>query len=157
MDDGTPPEDTLFLERATPAELSRALGGADGRIGANVRALGQRWMSSVTVTTRTVNDAETFDSALNVVSRMALLALTSESYNLHVGANGTWDFNLADQGETANPRYPVRFRDWPELRVDSTRLIDTGNINADSAAAVGVELGANWRNTSISRARTSGT
>ncbi|HEU4781330.1 MAG TPA: porin [Steroidobacteraceae bacterium] len=33
MDDGTTPEDLPFLERASASELSRSLGGADGRIG----------------------------------------------------------------------------------------------------------------------------
>jgi phosphate-selective porin OprO/OprP len=32
------------------------------------------------------------------------------------------------------------------LRVDSTRLIDTGSIDADSAYAAGIELAGNWRN-----------
>jgi phosphate-selective porin OprO/OprP len=147
MDDGTTPEDLPFLERSTPSELSRALGGADGRIGLGVRGVGQRWMSAVTLTTRAVNDAEVFDSALNVVSRVGVLALTSPDYNLHVGANGTWAFSPADQGSSATPpRYPVRLRDRPEVRVDSTRLIDAGAIDADSASAVGAELAGNWRN-----------
>ncbi len=146
LDDGTTPEDLVFLERSSAAELSRTLGGADGRIGAGVRWLGPRWFASTTLTTRTVNDAEVFDSALNVVSRAAVLALTSPDYNLHVGASGTWAFSPADQGQGTSPRYPVRFRDRPEIRVDSTRLIDTGSIDADSASAIGAELAGNWRN-----------
>ena len=63
MDDGTSPEDLAFLERASASELSRALGGADGRIGlGTASASGKRWMSALTFTTRTVNDAEVFDT-----------------------------------------------------------------------------------------------
>jgi len=36
-----------FLERASASELSRSLGGADGRIGLAVKASGARWMSSL--------------------------------------------------------------------------------------------------------------
>jgi len=146
LDDSTTPDDLVFLERAASAELSRTLGGADGRIGAGARGSGPRWFGSVTLTTRTVNDAEVFDSALNVVSRASFLALTSPDYNLHMGASGTWAFSPADQGAGTTPRYPIRFRDRPEIRVDSTRLIDTGSIDADSASAIGAELAGNWRN-----------
>ncbi len=147
MDDGTSVESSLFIERATPAELSRALGGADGRIGLGARGSGARWMSSLTLTSRTAGDAEVFDSQLAAVGRAGWLAATSADYNLHTGVSGTWVFQPADQGSgVAGARYATRFRDRPELRVDSTRLIDTGSIDANSAYVAGVEIGANWKN-----------
>src|SRR5690349_13062233 len=87
MDDGTTPEDLPFLERATASELSRALGGADGRIGIAVKANGTRWMSSLALTTRTVNDAEVYDVQAAAVARAGFLIATSSDYNLHVGAS----------------------------------------------------------------------
>src|SRR5688572_21278346 len=146
MDDGTSPEDLLFIERSSAGELSRSLGGADGRIGFGTKASGARWMSSLTLTTRTVNDAEVFDVQGAAVARAAFLAATSSDYNLHLGASGTYVFAPADQGQGTAPRHPLRFRDRPEIRVDSTRLVDTGNIDADHASALGVEFGGNWKN-----------
>ena len=146
MDDGTTPEDLPFLERASASELSRALGGADGRIGLAVKANGARWMSSLAFTTRTVNDAEVFDTQLSAVARAGFLAATGPDYNLHVGASGTYVFAPADQGPGTTPRHPLRFRDRPEIRVDSVRLIDTGSIDADNASVYGVEFGGNWKN-----------
>lgn len=104
-------DNAKFIGRASSSELSRSLGGADGRLGLGVRGSAARWFAAATLTSRTVNDAEVFDS------------------QTAVGA-----------------RYGIRFRDRPELRVDSTRLIDTGTINADDAYAAGVELAGNWRN-----------
>ena len=147
MDDGTSVDSLAFIERASPAELSRALGGGDGRLGLGVRGAGQRWMSSITLTNRAVNDAEVFDAQLAVVSRFGASLLTSADYNLHAGVNGTWVFEPADQGSSATgARTPARFRERPEIRVDSTRLIDTGSIDADAAHVAGLEFGANWRN-----------
>ncbi|HEY4365652.1 MAG TPA: porin [Steroidobacteraceae bacterium] len=147
MEDGTGVEDLLFMERASSSELSRALAGADGRIGLGVRGSGSRWMSSMTLTSRTVNDAEVFDSQLAAVGRFGFLAATATDYNVHLGMSGTWVFQPADQGSSATgARYPIRFRDRPEIRVDSTRLVDTNSIDADSAYAAGVEFGANWKN-----------
>ncbi|HZF14953.1 MAG TPA: porin [Steroidobacteraceae bacterium] len=146
MDDGTPPEELVFIERATPSELSRSLGGADGRLGFGVRGSGTRWMSSLALTSRTVGDAEVFDSQLAAVGRFGWLAATSADYNVHVGVNATYVFQPPDQGVAATPRYPTRLRDRPEIRVDSTRLIDTGSFDADSIYSAGVEVGANWKN-----------
>jgi len=147
MDDSTGVDNLAFLERATAAELSRQLAGADGRFGLGARANGQRWMGALTLTTRTLGDAEVFDSQLGAVGRVAFLAATGEDYTLHLGASGTYVFRPPDQGPGATgARHPIRFRDRPEIRVDSTRLIDTGPIDADSAWASGVELGAQWRN-----------
>ena len=145
MDDGTSPEDLLLLERASVSELSRSLGGADGRIGLGLKAGGSRWMSALTFTTRTVNDAEVFDTQLAAVARAGFLVATSDDYNLHVGASGTYVFSAADQGPGASPRHPLRFRDRPEIRVDSVRLIDTGSMDAEHASVYGFEFGANWK------------
>lgn len=148
MDDGTGVEDSLFLERSTPAELSRALAGADGRIGLGVRYASTHWFGAATLTTRTVNDAEVNDSQAAVVGRLASLVYTSDDANVHLGVSGTYVFKPADQGPDAaanTARTPIRLRDRPELRVDSTRLIDTGPIDAEGAYVGGVEFGSNWR------------
>ncbi len=146
MDDGTTPEDIVFIERASAAELSRSLGGADGRIGLGVRGGGPRWMSALTLTNRTVNDPEVFDSQLAVVGRAGFLVATGSDYNVHAGVSGTYVLSPPDQGADAALRNPLRFRDRPEIRVDSTRLIDTGLIDASHASVLGLEFGANWKN-----------
>jgi phosphate-selective porin OprO/OprP len=146
LDDGITPDDSLFIERATPAELSRTLGGADGRTALAIRGNGSRWFGSLAYTGRTVNDAEVNDAQTALVGRAAFLAMTGSDFNLHIGASGTYVLHPADQGvDATGVRYGIRFRDRPELRVDSTRLIDTNTIDADHAYAVGAELAGNWR------------
>jgi phosphate-selective porin OprO/OprP len=103
-------------------------------------------MSALTLTTRTVNDAEVFDSQRAIVGRLGGLVARGADYNLHLGMSGTWVFEPPDQGSSATgARRAVRFRDRPEIRVDSTRLIDTSSIDADTAYVAGLELGANWK------------
>jgi phosphate-selective porin OprO/OprP len=146
MDDATSATDILFMERATAAELSRSLAGADGRYGAGVKGNGERWLVSLYWTGGTVGDAENAGEQGSLVGRVAGLLLSDADYNLHVGANGSWVFEPPDQGSlVTSGRYPIRFRDRPELRVDSTRLIDTGTIDADSAYAAGLEAAGNWK------------
>ncbi len=145
--DGTAAGDLLFIERASSAELQRALAGADGRLGFGIRGSGARWMGALTLTSRTVNDAETFDVQNALVGRFGGLIAAGADYNVHLGANSTYIIHPPDQGPAAtSSRYGLRFRDRPELRVDSTRLIDTGTIDAEHASATGIEFAANWKN-----------
>ena len=144
--DGTTPDDLLFIERSTPAELSRALGGADGRLGIGMRVGGPRWLGALTFTGRTVNDAEVFDSQRAIVGRLGGLVATSPDYNVHLGVNGTYVMEPAQLSLTGASRYGIRLRDRPEIRVDSTRLIDTGSVEADGAYSAGIEVAANWKN-----------
>lgn len=147
MADGTTPDDLLFIERPSSAELQRTLGGADGRFGLGIRGSGARWMGALTLTGRAVNDAEVFDAQNALVGRVGGLIATGKDYNVHLGANSTYVIHPPDQGPSAaSNRYGLRFRDRPELRVDSTRFIDTGTIDADHAAATGIEFAANWKN-----------
>lgn len=147
MEDSTSASEILFMERATAAELSRALAGADGRYGAGVRGNGERWFASLYWTGGTVGDAENAGEQGSLVGRVAGLALTGSDYDLHFGANASWVLEPPDQGSlVTSGRYPIRFRDRPELRVDGTRLIDTGTIDARSAYAGGLEAAGNWKN-----------
>jgi phosphate-selective porin OprO/OprP len=75
------------------------------------------------------------------------LIATGAEYNLHAGASTTYVLHPGDAGiDSAGVRQGIRLRNQPELRVDSTRLIDTGAIDADHGRATGVELAGNWHN-----------
>lgn len=149
LDDATVPEDALFIEKAAPAELGRTMGAADGRTAVSIRGAGARWMSALSLTGRTVADAEVYDAQNALVARAATLAVNSTDYKMHLGAAGTWVIHPADvngASDTAFSRQQVRLRTQPELRVDSTRLIDTGNLDAEHAYVAGAEFAAAWRN-----------
>jgi phosphate-selective porin OprO/OprP len=146
MEDRTTPDELIFIERASGSELSRGLAGVTGRTALNVRANGSRWYGSLSLTGRTVNDSEVFDSQAALIGRAATLIATGADYNLHTGFSATYVLHPADAGlDASGVRYGLRFRDRPELRVDDTRLIDTGPIESDHGYAVGAELAGNWR------------
>ncbi len=144
LDDAAGSADTLFLERASAAELSRALGGSEGRAGLGALGSGERWTASLVLTGGTVGTTA-FDEQLALVGRGTYLAINEPQLQLHVGANATWIFQPADAGIDNTPRSPVRLRDRPEIRVDGTRLIDTGNIDATSVFAPGVEVALRYK------------
>lgn len=143
LEDATSNTASLFPERAAPTELVRGFSGGDGRTGAAVLANGDRWSFFGAVTGATVV-TQSFDEQLGVIGRVTWLPMKGQDSLVHVGANVNLIVNPATTGPDVSPAgaaSPVRLRERPEMRVDGARLIDTGNIDADSLASYGLELG----------------
>ena len=144
LEDATSNTASLFPERAAVTELVRGFAGGDGRTGAAVLANGDRWSVFGAVTGATVTTTA-FDEQLGVIGRVTYLPIKSQDYLVHVGASANLIVNPATTGPNVAPTgaaSPVRLRERPEMRVDGTRLVDTGNIDADGLQAYGLELGA---------------
>ena len=143
---------SLFLERPAAADIARNLAGGDTREGAQLWAAGERWFASGAVTGRTVGVigstgsaiSQPFDSQLGFVGRVAFLPIVTGNLIVEAGLHGSYVDRPADAGgpDTAvgTARFPITLQERPELRVDATRLISTGGINARHADDIGLEL-----------------
>lgn len=140
-----------FLERPAISDISRSVAGGDFREAAMLTASGARWFAAATLSTRTVgtvnttgsSTAQSFDQNLGGILRVAVLPIMGDDYLVHVGAHGSRVFSVADAGGpdiALTGRYPVQLQERPELRVDGTRLISTGAINAKHVNEGGLEL-----------------
>jgi len=147
LEEVTSTNESLFLERASPAEVVRAIAGGDGRSAVGVFGNGERWTVSAALTGATVG-VQSFDEQTAFVGRASHLLIKSPNLNLHGGVNLTQVIDAPDAGpdNAIASRYVLRLRDRPELRVDGTRLVDTGNISANGLTSIGAELGVNWKN-----------
>jgi phosphate-selective porin OprO/OprP len=147
LEDATSNTESLFLERAASAEIVRNFAGGDGRTGIGAFANGDRWFANAAVTGAVIGtpSAAEFDEQTGYLARAAWLPLKGANSALHVGANVT---GVLDPADTANggTTKQIRLRERPELRVDGTRLVDTGNLNADGLTAYGAEVGWFWNN-----------
>jgi phosphate-selective porin OprO/OprP len=151
LEDQASTNGALFLERPASADIARGLAGGDFREAASVWAAGDRWYASGAVTGRTVGVvnsqatgvSQPFDSALGLIGRVAILPLKGDDYLALVGAHGSYVARPADTGgpdvAATAVRYGVTLQERPELRVDGTRLISTGAIDADHASTLGFE------------------
>lgn len=147
LEDATSNTASLFPERAAVTELVRGFAGGDGRTGAAALANGDRWSVFAAVTGATVTTSA-FDEQLGAIGRVTYLPVKGLDYLVHVGASANVIVNPATTGPDVAPAgaaSPVRLRERPEMRVDGTRLIDTGAIDADGLAAYGLELGAQMK------------
>jgi phosphate-selective porin OprO and OprP len=95
---------------------------------------------------------QTFGDQLGFVGRIAGTPLHGEDWLIHVGAHGSYVARPANTGGPGplGPSAPnasvIAFSNTPELRVDGTKLINTGNIDARNASSAGLEFAGEWRN-----------
>jgi phosphate-selective porin OprO/OprP len=146
MEDATSTDANPFLERATAANLARGLGGGDGRLGITVRRATRNWMTAVSLTGPVLHaDDETSPRSAVIVRTSRAFYPTADS-SLHVGGSLIYTLSPGKSQDGRNPGFGFRLMATPEVRVDDTPLIDTGDIIADHASVLGLEFAARRRN-----------
>jgi len=153
-----------FMERPAPAEVARNVAAGDSRSaiqltgngmwGAGDSGIAARWLFSTALTGATVgtinstggSTAQPNDEQTAVIARFAVAPFDSTNWQAHFGVNAQKVTQPNDAGAAASPRYPIQLRDRPELRIDGTRLVDTGGIDAKGATVYGVEAGLSVQN-----------
>ena len=92
--------------------------------------------------------SQPFDSQLGFIGRLGFLPVKTDNALVEVGLHGSYVDRPADVGgpDTAAgaARYTITLQERPELRVDGTRLISTGAINAQHASTAGLEAAAQY-------------
>lgn len=139
--------DFLFIERPSIMEISRNIVAGDSRASIGGRWAASRWFAAGYLTgdnygSNSANQATSGQTG--VIGRVAGRPWTDADTDLHLGFTGSYAFDLRRQADGQT----LRLRDRPEWRAGdaSTRLIDTGNLPADSASTWGPEVALRWRN-----------
>ena len=146
-----------LLERPAPAEIARIVAAGDSRVGFQVSGngvfgagdsgLATRWFVSTAFTGNVVSSissagtatAQPFDEQTAWIARATLAPFSTTDWQAHVGVNYQYVIQPNDTGLASATRYGVQLRDRPELRIDGTRLIDTGLIDARHVTVTGLE------------------
>ncbi|UTP39121.1 OprO/OprP family phosphate-selective porin [Phenylobacterium sp. LH3H17] len=138
---------SLFAERASPSELVRGIAAGDGRTAAAFLASGDNWTATAAITGNIIG-VQTFDEQTAFVGRLSFVPFRRDDSLIHLGVNTSIVINPAASGPdvAGTAVTAIRLRDRPEIRVDGTRLVDIGNIDADGLTAIGAEFGAQWKN-----------
>ena len=151
LEDQASTNGSLFPERPAVADVARNLAAGDFRDAAQLWATGANWFASGAVTGRVVGVvnsqatgvSQPFDSQLGLVGRLVFQPVKTDDLLIQVGMHGSYVARPADTGgpdTAANAvRYGLTLQERPELRVDGTRLISTGSIDARHAGAYGLE------------------
>jgi phosphate-selective porin OprO/OprP len=139
FEDGTASSETLFLERAQPADLSRSTVGSPGRSATTLFAHDERTFAALSYTGGLIND--TIDRQQAVVGRFAWRPWVQGHDGFAVGVNVSHLFAPPRTGAT----HDLRLRQRPELntKVVDMRLVDTGNLDSNSLTTLGLEAAGN--------------
>ena len=157
LDDQASTNTMPFLERSVSSDIARGLAAGDTRTAAQLYAGGDHWLISGAVSGRTIGVvntgtasavAQSYGDQLGFVGRAAFTPLHGEDYLVHLGVHGSYvarppnTGGPATSGATPITDQVIAFSNTQELRVDGTKLINTGNINASHASTEGVEFAA---------------
>lgn len=162
MYDATSSAELPSIERAAViTTLVGAFGGDNGRRGVeatwqkeNLFYQGDNFMISTAFTGDRVDGngvghsggASIDDEKTQWVGRLAYRFYSdpATSTNLQIGATGAEILSLS--GTTPGAARNLQLRERPEIRVDGTRWVDTGNIPIEGGRAYGFEAGAQFQN-----------
>ena len=146
-----------LMERPSPAEVARGVAAGDSRVAFQTSANGvfgegdtgiaARWFASGAFTGNVIATGSSaasatvqpFDEQTAWIGRVAVAPFGGTTWLAHFGANYQYVISPNDNGPTATPRYAAQLRDRPELRLDGTRLVDTGAIDSDHTSVLGLE------------------
>ena len=138
LDEATSSNNITFMERATPQVLATDIAAGDNRAAFGVRAFDKRWWAGAYLTGPTTGYDHTTRVPVGTTARVAFLPIDSDAATLLIGGDLLY---LWDTGGLPNTNQ-LRLRDRPEVRIDPTRIIDTGVLNGvDNARVLSAELG----------------
>ena len=149
LDEATSSNDILFLERATPANVATNVNTGDFRSNVGGRYFDDRlWLGAYFTGPASLN-AHNQGESIGAYQRAAYQVLAEQDYTLHVGvgideiikapANGgsapstSQSVNLttgAITTTTAPNVASIALSDRPELRIDTTSLLSTGQLGS---------------------------
>jgi phosphate-selective porin OprO/OprP len=155
MEDQASTNGMPFMERSAIEDMARGFAAGDTRIAAQVYAVGDHWLVSGAVTGRTVGVLntgtatavpQTFDDQLGFVGRAAGTPFHGEDWLVQLGLHGSvarpGSTGPGDNGVTPITAQTIGFSNTQQLRVDGTKLINTGSIDTRSAYTAGAEFAA---------------
>jgi phosphate-selective porin OprO and OprP len=147
IDDATAVTDSMFLERAAPADAARSLAGADGRNAVAITYADDRYFGSLAYTGNKIQDSGAFDEQQALMGRVSALFYKSEDLNLLASLGGTYVLKPADSAAGLANASTLSFSAPPELTVDNTatKFVNTGAIAANHAWQWGVEAAGNYQ------------
>ena len=145
QEDQTSSGDLFFPERPASVDIARNIAGAPSREAISIFAQEDNYLVSLSYTGKKTGDGTstgasvgTFDAQQSIIGRAAWLALSSPGVKWLVEGHITEALKLADA--TASPAATaIRFSNGPEVAVDASKTVDTGNIDANRAREFGFE------------------
>ena len=143
LDEATISTDILFLERASPSIVATNIAAGDFRSAADVRFINDRYFGGLWLTGPVSGQPHNTGEQFGALARFSYQILQTPDYTLHLGA----DVETLLKAPSSSGVTALTLSDRPELRLDPTVVLNTGQLAAIGHANVfGGELAANYKN-----------
>jgi phosphate-selective porin OprO/OprP len=142
LDEATSSNNITFMERASSQVLATDLGAGDNRAAFGIRANDNWWWAGAYLTGPTTGYDHSLRTPYAATGRLVFAPINTDAGAFLFGGDVLY---LADTGGAPNVN-DIRMRERIEVRIDPTRVLDTGalsNVNnalvlsAEAAATVG--------------------
>jgi phosphate-selective porin OprO/OprP len=147
LDEAISSNDVMFVERAEVQNTVTNLAANEPRGAFGVRSNDDRYWAGVYLIGPQAGATHTGTNTQQIggTARFTYQVLQGSNYSLHVGADSEYVSQPRANGTAAAAvTSTVTFSDRPELRVDPTAFLNTGQIPAKNAGAYGVEAVAGY-------------
>ena len=152
LEDQTSSGELFFPERPAAVDVARNLAGAPSREAVSLFAQGDNYLASISYTGKKSGDGTstgaavgTFDAQQALIGRAAWLVFSNPELKWLVDGHITNVLKPADPSAGSSASV-IRFSNGPEVGVDASKTVDTGNIDANGAREFGFESAATYRN-----------
>jgi len=141
LDEATSSNNITFMERATPQVLATDIGAGDNRAAFGARAFDKWWWAGAYLTGPTTGYDHATRVPYGMTARAVVVPFNNSNGALLIGGDVLYQF---DTGGAPNVNQ-LRLRDRPEIRIDPTRILDTGTLNdVEHARVLSAELAASF-------------
>jgi phosphate-selective porin OprO/OprP len=145
QEDQTSSGELFFPERAAAVDIARNLAGAPSREAVSIWAQGDTYFAGVSYTGKKSGDGTTtgaavgtFDAQEAVIGRAAWLPVSEPDAKWLLEGHISEVLKLADAAPSPTTN-TIRFSNGPEVAVDASKTVDTGNIDAHHVREFGFE------------------
>ena len=149
LDQSTGAADLLFLERASPSNIATSFNAGSARANAGARFFGERYWVGAYLTGPQIGDSHTQSrERFGAIERATYQVATGSDYSIHLGV-GVSELLHAPNSGPGTPA-AISLSDRPELRIDPTTFLDTGQIGTPAnpvtkGYVIDVETAATYR------------
>ena len=127
IDDSTSSNDIVFIERSSPGLIASGFTGGDNRFSIGARTWESNWFAAAYVTGSVPNVSHALTTrGFGAYSRLSYNPIQTDLTSVHFGASAARLFEVPNSGP--NTPASVTLADRPEVRIDTTNLLNTGAL-----------------------------
>jgi phosphate-selective porin OprO/OprP len=141
LDESNSSNNIMFLERATPATLASSFAGGDPRFGMGFRTWESNWYFAAYLSASQPGVAHALQNrGWSAYQRLTYNPIQNDLQSVHIGVNAIQLLQVPTGAPNTTTAPSISFSDRPELRIDTTQLLNTGALGTVANPVTGAQI-----------------